>query len=305
MRLDGTVVPMATPTDRRRGTVDEGALERFTERLVDRGVHGLFSCSSIGEFPSLTDEQRASVVRTVVAAADGEVPVVAGCCDTSVEEVVGAAVQAEAAGADAAVVVVPYYLGTDQRGLMSFFEAVADGSPLPVLLYNIPALAGNDLAVETVAELAAHQSIVGLKDTSGDLDFLHGVIARTPTNFAVYQGATELASASLQLGADGLIAGPANVFPGELAALYEQYRAGDHDAVARTMREVVAPLVAAMGDVPTAAAVKILLAEAGLDAGAPLPPLPVLDDAERERLVEQYREVAARVERAPLGDRPP
>lgn len=301
MHRSGTVVPMATPTDRRGRDVDEHALTRFTETLVEGGVHGLFPCSSIGEFPSLTAGQRAAVVRTVVDAADDETPVYAGCCDTSVAGVTEAIEVADEAGADAAVVVVPYYLQTDQPGLASFFEAVADQSTLPVLLYNIPALTGNRLGVETVVDLSDHDAVVGLKDTSGDLSYLHRVIEETTHEFSVFQGATQLASSSLELGADGIIAGPANVFPGELAALYEDHAAGHYEAVARRMRNVVAPLVAATSDVPTASAVKYLVGLGGLDVGEPLPPLSTLTTAERERLAECY-EAVTETARVPSTD---
>jgi 4-hydroxy-tetrahydrodipicolinate synthase len=286
---------MATPIDERRH-VDERTLARFTESLVEAGVHGLFPGSSIGEFPSLTREQNRTVVRTVAGAADDETLVLAGCCDTSVDGVVDLIDAADAAGADGAVVVSPYYLDTTQAGLRRFFERVADRSTLPLLLYNIPGLTGNEITVETVAALADHDRIVGLKDTSGDLTYHHDAVANTPEEFAVLQGATELAAASLDLGADGIISGPANVFPGAMRRLYEAHRARDYETVASLMREVVTPMVSATADVPTAAALKHLISLHGRDVGGPLPPLPDLTAAERETLESCYRVVVDRVE---------
>jgi 4-hydroxy-tetrahydrodipicolinate synthase len=296
MNPSGTVVPMVTPTHGTRRTVDTDALRRFTRSLVDAGAHGLFPGSSIGEFPSLTAAQNRRVVETVADAADDRTTVLAGCCDTSVDDVLENIEAAADAGSDAAVVVSPYYLTTTQGGLDRFFLAVADESPLPVLLYNIPQLTGNELSVDLVTSLADHETIVGLKDTSGRLTYHHRIIKATPDEFAVFQGATELATASLDVGADGLIAGPANVFPKAMVALYEAYDRGDRDAVRRLMGTVVMPLVSATSDLPTAAAMKHLVGVAGPEIGEPLPPLPQLTDEERAALSSSYRDVAARTD---------
>lgn len=291
MNLSGTVVPMATPTHGSQRAVDDESLEQFTQNLVDSGVHGLFPGSSIGEFSSLTTAQNQQVVETVADIADGQTDILAGCCDTSVDAVVENIEAADAAGADAAVVVSPYYLGTTQSGLERFFTAIADDSSLPVLLYNIPVLTGNKISVELVETLANHDTIVGLKDTSGDLTYHHRIISATPEEFSVFQGATELAMASLDLGADGLIAGPANVFPSMMTDLYEAYARGDLAEARRLMQTVVTPFVSATSDVPTAAAMKHLVDQHGLDIGSPLPPLPKLTDDERAMLTATYRQI--------------
>lgn len=284
---------MATPTVGRDGGVDEAALRSYTRTLVDGGVHGLFPCGSIGEFSSLSAAGRRRVVRVVVDEAGSEpVPVLAGCGDTSVDAVHDHVENAVAAGADAAVVVTPYYLSTTQSGLRDFYTSVADAAAIPVVLYNIPALTGQRLAVETVASLATHDTVVGLKDTSGDLRYLRDVVAETPPEFAVLQGATELAVPSLDLGGDGMVAGPANVFPEVLASVYESYRAGDRDRAVRLMNECVNPLLSATDDLPTAAAVKYLYSLREHDIGEPLLPLPTLTGKQRRTLEQRYREVS-------------
>jgi len=292
MRLEGVVCPMPTPTD--NGDIDTRALETYTSHLVNNGIHGLFPCGSIGEFSSLTESQRSQVFETVTAHS-GDTPVLAGCGDTNAANVRSHIEAAAAAGADAAVVVTPYYLSTTQSGLQRFFDTVADDSPLPTILYNIPALTGERLSVDLAAQLADHPNIVGLKDTSGDLTFLYDVIESTPTSFTVFQGASELAIASLDAGADGMIAGPANVFPGAVAQLYNSYRAGDRERAESLMNAVVNPVVSATDDVPTAAAMKYLVGLNGYDIGGPLPPLPELDDAQREMLRQCYESVRATV----------
>lgn len=290
MRLEGVVCPMPTPTN--GDGIDTGALKSYTSHLVSGGVHGLFPCGSIGEFSSLTRQERSLVFETV-ANESGDIPVLAGCGDTNVSTVRSHVADAADAGADAAVVVTPYYLSTTQKGLQRFFDAVADDSPLPIVLYNIPALTGEGLSVDLVAQLADHPNIVGLKDTSGDLTFLYDVVRSTPSSFSVFQGASELAIASLDAGADGMIAGPANVFPQAVAQLYDSYRAGDRERAEHLMNTVVNPVVSAMNDVPTAAAMKYLIGLSGYDIGKPLPPLPELDEAERDDLRRCFEAVQA------------
>jgi len=281
---------MPTPTNGE--SIDTGALESYTSHLVDGGVHGLFPCGSIGEFSSLTREERSGVFETV-ADASGDVPVLAGCGDTNVANVRSYVADAADAGADAAVVVTPYYLSTTQKGLHRFFDAVADDSPLPIVLYNIPALTGEGLSLDLIVRLAEHPNIVGIKDTSGDLTFLYDVVTSTPSSFSVFQGASELAIASLDAGADGMIAGPANVFPRAVAQLYDSYRAGDRERAERLMNAVVNPVVSATGDVPTAAAMKYLIGLSGYDIGGPLPPLPELSEAQRDDLRRCFESVRA------------
>lgn len=283
---------MPTPTDER--DIDTRALETYTSHLVNDGVHGLFPCGSIGEFSSLTESQRSQVLETV-ADHSGDVPVLAGCGDTNAASVRSHVEAAAEAGADAAVVVTPYYLSTTQSGLQRFFDAVADDSPLPIILYNIPALTGETLSVDLVVRLADHPNVVGLKDTSGDLTFLYDVVESTPASFTVFQGASELAIASLDAGADGMIAGPANVFPRAVARLYDSYRAGDRTRAEELMNRVVNPVVSATSDVPTAAAIKYLVGLSGYDIGGPLPPLPELEESQRKALRQCYESVQATV----------
>lgn len=294
MNLSGTVVPMATPTHGSQRSVDVESLRQFTESLTDGGVHGLFPGSSIGEFSSLTATQNRRVVETVADAAGGETTVMAGCCDTSVDGVLAHIDAADSAGADAAVVVSPYYLGTTQPGLERFFRVIAEESSLPLLLYNIPQLTGNQLSVDLLTSLAGHDGIVGVKDTSGDLTYHHRVVAETPEEFVVFQGATQLATASLEVGANGLIAGPANVFPGAMATLYDAYTRGDLGLAQQLMREVVTPLVTATSEVPTAAAMKHLVRLDRQDIGEALPPLPRLSDVEQRALQATYQRVSER-----------
>ena len=292
MDLHGTIPPMVTPTTDRDGGVDVSALRSLTDSLVDGGVHGLFPNGSTGEFSSLTRAERRTVVETVADAADGT-PVIAGCGGTSVSDVLAAVDDAVDAGADAAVVVTPYYLGTTQDGLREFYETIADRSQLPVVLYNIPHLTGVSLAVETAAALADHPDLVGIKDSSGNATYHFRLIENTPEDFAVIQGITTLAIPSLDAGGDGIVTGTANVFPAAMAGLYDAHVAGDVEATVRLLREAVIPVSSAHDGVPTAPALKFLVRQTGTDVGPPLLPLPELSDEEERRLADAYDAVAS------------
>lgn len=292
MDLGGVIPPMVTPVTDRKGVVDREMARSLSTYLVDGGVHGLFPCGSTGEFSSLSRDQRAAMIESVVESAPG-VPVLAGCGGTSLEEVGQYIEDADDVGADAAVVVTPYYLQTSQDGLLEFYRAVADRAPLPIVLYTIPSLTNHHLPPDTVSELAEHPNVVGIKDSSGDMSYHFDLVTRAPASFSVMQGSSELAVSSLDVGSDGLVVGPANVFPGHHADLYDAHVEGDRGRAVQLARTVTNPVVSATKDLPTAAALKYLLGRAGQDVDEPLVPLPRLSAAERRRLDECFERVQA------------
>ena len=284
----GVVVPMVTPV--RNGDVDIPAVGELTEFLVEGDVDGLFPCGSLGEFSSLTAGQRRDVVEAVCRASS-DVPVLAGCGDTSVGAVFDHIDEAESAGADVAVVVTPYYLSPSQDGLVDFYAGIADRSSLPILLYNIPGLTGCSLSVESVVTLAEHRNIIGLKDSSRDVTYHRDVIEATDNSFAVYQGPTELAITALDVGASGLVAGPANVFPNQIAKMYSAYRSGDRGEAVRIHNAVVNPVISALNGITTPVGLKHFLALSGRDVGPPLAPLSELPETDRRKITRRYDQI--------------
>lgn len=290
MDLSGVIPPMVTPTEARDGGIRESVLQSYTEFLIDQGVHGLFPCGSIGEFPSLSREERQTVIDIVSNTATG-IPVLAGCSDTCLSNVMTNIHHAATAGADAAVVVTPYYLSTNQQGLHSFYEHIADRATIPIVLYNIPQLTGIELSPSLVGDLADHENIVGIKDSAGSISDHYRFISETPPDFSVIQGLSMLAVTALNSGADGVISGAANVFPGPLAELYTTHQAGRRQRAVAIANQVACPLVEAYTDLPTASAVKFLVKLAGYEVGPPVIPLPELDEHQRQRLRERYNQV--------------
>lgn len=286
MDIDGAVVPLVTPSTPDREAVDADALRTLTRHLVAGGVHGLFPCGTTGEFSSLDREARRTVVEIVVDAA-GDVPVYAGCGATSVDAVRTLVGDAADAGADAAVVVTPYYLDASDDGLREFYERVAADAPLPIVLYDIPGLTGQRLTPETVGRLAANERIVAIKDSGGDLAHFHRLLAETPAEFAVLQGSTAYALPSLEMGADGFVSGGANALPARYAAAFEAHRAGETARARRLVYEEIYPIVGALTALPGVPATKYLTGLAGPDVGEPFPPLSPLEDTDERALEER------------------
>lgn len=275
MDIHGLITPMCTPVTGRTGAVDHERLATFTDYLVEGGVHGLFPLGSTGEFSSLTSEQRRAVVETVVENS-GDVPVYAGCGDTGYQNVRRHVNAAADAGADAAVVVTPYYLPSSDVGMADFYSTVADESPLPILLYHIPGFTGQDLSVAQVNELSEHDGIVGIKDTSRDLTRIEGMIEGSDDDFAVLQGATSMAVVALYMGADGLVPSSSNVYPELLSGMYEAATGGEWEKALDVQAEHVVPFIEKFTSVPALSAIKYCVGAVGPDMGPPLPPLPEL-----------------------------
>ena len=291
MHISGAIPPMITPTTGELA-IDTETLQEFTEFLIQGGVDGLFPVGTTGEFTALGRDQRRTVVETVVNEASGA-PVLAGCGGTAVPSVRTYIEDAANAGADAAVVVTPYYQNGSQESLIRFYEAVSTDSPLPIYLYNIPQLTGNNLQLGTVATLAGYQNIAGIKDSSGDFNFFIDLLDTVPPSFDVIQGIPTYSIMSLENGADGLIAGPANVFPEAVNELYEAHQSGNDDAARERLSEVIFPILKSTRSMPMISALRYLSDNAGRDLGRPLPPLPKLTDNQREKLDECYRTVVA------------
>ncbi|ADB62084.1 dihydrodipicolinate synthase [Haloterrigena turkmenica DSM 5511] len=220
--LRGITTPLVTPFDPDSSDIDEPVLRDLLEHLLENDIDAVFPCGTTGEFASLAPEERDRVHEITVDAVDGEVPVLAGAAATSVAEAVDYAEDAAAIGADAAVVTPPYFhTANAPDGNQRFLERIADRSPLPLLLYNIPACTGQRLEPETVAAVAAHENIVGLKDSSGDLEYFLSVMRRTPDDFLMLQGYDALLVPALRMGADGGVNALSNAVPEQLTELYE------------------------------------------------------------------------------------
>ncbi|ELZ04165.1 dihydrodipicolinate synthase family protein [Natrialba aegyptia] len=286
--LSGITCPLVTPFDE-SGDIDADAFGDLVEFTVDGGIDGIFPCGTTGEFASLSPAERRRVTELAVDHADGEVPVLAGAAATSVAEALSAIEDIAAVGADAAVVTPPYFhTANDPAGNRRFFEAVADESPLPLLLYNIPSCTGRGLAPETIDALATREDVIGLKDSSGDLEFVCDAIRRTPAEFRVVQGYDALLVPALRMGADGGVNALANVVPevyAEVAERADDERGGE-------LQGAVSRLFDACGEYGFAPATKTALTARGvIPTDAVRPPLVEVPPAGRTAIENSLEEV--------------
>jgi 4-hydroxy-tetrahydrodipicolinate synthase len=223
----GVVPPLCTPLTQ-EGEVDTASLERLTGFLLDAGVHGLFVGGSTGEIAQLTDADRDTALRTVVATAAGQVPVLAGAIDTGTRRVLEHARRAQALGAAAAVVTAPFYVGVGEAEVRAHYEHLHAALELPVVAYDIPSNVGYKLPSALLGELAQAEVIAAVKDSSGDLEGFQRVLDGTAgSGAACLTGSETLADLAMARGADGIVPGLGNVDPHGYVRLYEAARAGD------------------------------------------------------------------------------
>ncbi|WP_330278796.1 dihydrodipicolinate synthase family protein [Streptomyces sp. NBC_00569] len=247
--LRGVVPPVCTPLDE-TGEVDTASLARLVEHLVAGGVHGLFALGSTSEVAYLTDEQRAVTLRTVVKAAAGRVPVLAGVIDTTTARVVAHARVAADLGADALVATAPFYTRTHPKEIAGHFRTLHASVDLPLFAYDIPVAVHSKLPASLVRELAEDGTLAGLKDSSGDegglrrlLVELGGRDGRTDgpaPHFSVLTGSELTVDCALLAGADGVVPGIGNVDPAGYVRLYDAALAGDWSLAAKEQERLVA-----------------------------------------------------------------
>jgi dihydrodipicolinate synthase/N-acetylneuraminate lyase len=241
MELHGIVTPLITPLAS-PGKLDEAALERLVEHVIDGGVKGIFVLGTTGEGPGLSAQVRREVVARVAGQAAGRVEVMCGITDTSIDESIALACFAADAGANAVVHAGPVYYAVSQPELLRYVEELTSRLPLPLYLYNMPGCTHLSFAAETVAEAAKFPGVAGFKDSSGDMMYFRKVIAalRGNSNFRVFIGPEELLGEAVALGAHGGVNGGSNLFPKLYVKLFEAASRGDSAEVVKLHRMVMA-----------------------------------------------------------------
>ncbi|TAK93988.1 MAG: dihydrodipicolinate synthase family protein [Verrucomicrobia bacterium] len=228
MHLTGIIPPMVTPL-RDRDALDLEGLEKLIEHILSGGVNGLFILGTTGEGPSLSYRLRRELVERVCRQVKQRVPVLVGITDTAFVESINVARASADAGADAVVVAPPYYLPEAQPELREYLEHLVAELPLPLFLYNMPALTKVSIEADTVRWALGHSRIVGLKDSSGDLDYFRNAaqLLKQRPDWSLFIGPEEKLLGALQTGGHGGVSGGANLFPKLYVRLCEAHRAGD------------------------------------------------------------------------------
>lgn len=222
----GSYVALVTPMDH-RGAIDYTSLKKLVDFHIKNGSHGLIAVGTTGESATLPFDEHIEVVKRVVEFAGGKIPVLAGSGANSTSEAIFLSEQMANTGIDGFLSVVPYYNKPQQKGMVAHFKAIADATDLPVLLYNVPGRTVADMLPETVAELATHPKIVGLKDATGDIARLKQTQALVPDDFLFLSGDDVTSCEFLLAGGHGVISVSANIVPKQMAQMCEAALAGD------------------------------------------------------------------------------
>ena len=223
--LRGSIVPLVTPF--RDGQLDEQALADLIDWQIESGSHGVSVTGTTGEPSALTTAERERVIQVAAEAVAGRVPFVAATGSNNFDETLRLTRFAQKAGADAVLVVTPYYNRPSQEGLFRHFKAVADAVHLPVILYNIPGRTAVNLEIDTVARLRdSCKNIIGVKESNKDFEHVNRLLGRLGRDFLVYSGVELLCFPLLAIGGAGYVSATGNVLPREVAQLYDLVAAG-------------------------------------------------------------------------------
>ncbi len=227
--IQGSIVAMVTPMHD-DGSVDNDALERLVEFHIESGTDGIVAVGTTGESATLDEAEHCAVIRRVVQAAAGRVPVIGGTGANATSEALRLTRGAAQAGVDACLLVTPYYNKPTQEGLYQHFALIANSVDIPQILYNVPGRTACDMRPDTVVRLADVENIVGIKEATGEIQRIHELVGRCSSDFAVYSGEDWLSMEAILAGGKGVISVSANVVPAAMHDMCAAALGGDREA---------------------------------------------------------------------------
>jgi len=241
----GSLVAMITPFTK-NGEVDEKGIKELVEFHIKNGTNGIVPCGTTGESPTLSHEEHKKVVDIAIEAVAGRVPVIAGTGSNSTREAFDLTSHAKEAGADGALVVVPYYNKPTQKGLYMHYKKLAEEIDIPIIVYNVPSRTGVNLLPETLAKLAQLKNIVAVKEASGNLDQMTQIVELCGDNIVLLSGDDKLLLPVLSIGGKGVISVVANIIPGDVANMIREFENGNYQKAQDIFLSKVYPLSNAM-----------------------------------------------------------
>lgn len=284
----GIATAMVTPMT--ATGVDYDALARFIDFQLEEGINALVAVGTTGESATLTPQERKEVIRFTVERVAGRVPVIAGTGTNNTQHVLEFTKSACDDGADAVLVVTPYYNKATQAGLIAHFTAVADASDKPVILYNVPSRTGCNLLPDTVAVLAKHPNIAAIKEASGNMGQVVELAAKCGDDIAIYSGEDGITLPILSMGGQGCISVASNVVPKTMVSLADTFFRGDVAEAARMQRELwplIHLLFCEVNPIPAKAAVSAM----GYGQEHIRLPLTPMEDAHRAALYAEMKKL--------------
>lgn len=265
---------MVTPFDA-NGNIDFDKATDLVNYLLDNGTDSLIVAGTTGESPTLSSEEKVALYRHVVEVVNGRIPVVAGTGSNNTKGSIELTQKAEKAGANAIMLVAPYYNKPDQDGLYEHFKAIANETNLPVMLYNIPGRCSINISVETIVKLSKVINIVAVKEASGDLNAMAEIISLTDDDFYLYSGDDSYALPVLSIGGRGVISVASHVIGNQMQEMIALFESGDVKKAA-TLHQRLLPIMKGLFIGPNPVPLKYALQAKGIDTGSvrlPLVPL--------------------------------
>jgi 4-hydroxy-tetrahydrodipicolinate synthase len=283
MQIRGIIPPVATPMQANED-LDLPRLKWFLDHLIAEGVHGVFVLGTNSEFYALDEREKQEVIATAVAHVRGRVPVFAGTGAETTREAVRLTRMAEKEGAQGVSVITPYFIAPTQQEIFDHYRRIAESTSLPVVLYNNPGTCGGvKIDVDTVARLAEVPNILGIKDSSGDMQNTNELIRAVPDRFSVLMGRDTLIYPALIFGARGAVPATGNIVPRLLVEIYESFQRGDHAAAkAAQLRLNPIRMCLTLGTAP--GGVKAALALMGMSIGPSRSPVAPLSPDKQQKM---------------------
>lgn len=273
---------MVTPFDS-KGNVDFQKTTTLVNYLINNGTDTIVVSGTTGESPTLSTEEKIALLQHVVKVVDKRIPVIMGTGSNNTYASIELTKRAEQSGADAIMLVAPYYNKTNQEGLYQHFKAIADTTSLPVMLYNIPGRSAVNIAPETVIRLSKVPNIVAVKEASGDLNAMTQIIAETDDDFVLYSGDDGLTLPVLSIGGVGVVSVASHVIGNEMQQMIDTFLTGNLNEAAKLHQQLL-PIIKGLFTAPSPVPVKTALQLMGMDVGSVRLPMVPLTEQERTAL---------------------
>ncbi len=282
-KFHGAFTALVTPFKANGKGIDEAAYKKFIDWQIAEGIHGVVPCGTTGESPTLTAEEHAHVIEVCVQAVKGRVPVVAGTGSNSTAEAIEYTKHAKKAGADAVLVVTPYYNKPTNKGIYLHYKAITEAVSIPIILYNIAGRTGKNIEPDLMAKLAGIKNIIGVKEASGNLEQMKRITELCPKNFLLISGDDALTVPVMKLGGVGVISVASNIVPKDVAGVVNAFSKGDQ-VKADTINSKLLPLIEALFIETNPIPVKTAAALMGLCNSAMRLPMCEMEDVNLAKL---------------------
>lgn len=281
--IKGSIVALVTPFDK-EGAVDYSRLRELINWHIDEGTDGILVLGTTGETPALSEAEQEEIVRIAVIESQGRVPIIANSGCNNTEKSIAKSIKYEKMGADALLVITPYYNKPNKTGMREHFLKIADSVNIPLYIYNVPARTGICIDAETVGELSKHPQIAGIKEASGDISYVTKLSKYITDDFNIYSGNDDITIAIMSLGGAGAVSVWANIMPAKVHEMTAEYLAGNTEKAKKIQLKYL-NLINALFCETNPVPVKEFMEIAGFGAGGCRLPLGPLSSASRRVLI--------------------